>query len=192
MSMRAVVQTRIRRPAAVIALMLASMAASAESPICAGLPAPTPLVGKAEPGGSACDAFDGHAAVLVVNTASMCGYTPQFEGLEALYQHYKDRGLQVLGFPSDNFGGQEYADAEQTARVCYRNYGVSFPMFSKIDVVGEHADPLFVRLRDATGVAPRWNFHKYLVTAAGVTAYDTKVKPDDPALVAEIERALAP
>ncbi|WP_211242964.1 glutathione peroxidase [Sinimarinibacterium sp. CAU 1509] len=172
-------------------LLLFSGMAAAESPICAGLPAPTPLVGKAENGGSACDAFDGHPAVLVVNTASMCGYTPQFEGLEALYRRYRDRGLQVLGFPSDNFGGQEYDDAEQTARVCYRNYGVSFPMYAKIDVVGEHTDTLFVRLREATGAAPRWNFHKYLVTTSGVTAYDTRVKPDDPKLIAEIERALS-
>lgn len=160
------------------------------SPICAGLPAAKPLVGK-RTASTACDYFAGHKAVLVVNTASKCGYTGQFAGLESLYQKYKDRGLQVLGFPSADFLGQEYADASKTAEVCYRNYGVKFPMFAKVDVVGEQADPLFKRLKDATGQAPGWNFHKYLIVDGQVQSFATSVAPDDPRLIAAVERALA-
>ncbi|MDD3764080.1 MAG: hypothetical protein PHP86_12400 [Nevskiales bacterium] len=174
------------------AILLTLAAPSAAQPaVCAGLPAPPPLTGRSDQT-EACGYFEGHRAVLVVNTASMCGYTPQFEGLEALYRRYAADGLQVLGFPSDDFGGQEYDDAERTAKVCYRNYGVTFPMFAKVDVVGDTAHPLFQRLQAATGQAPRWNFHKYLVTADAVMAFDTRVKPDDPELVGAIERALAP
>lgn len=168
----------------------APAAAPAASPLCAGLPAPKPLLGK-NTAASACDYFKGHKAVLVVNTASKCGYTGQFEGLEALYQKYKGQGLQVLGFPSDDFLGQEFAEAEKTAEVCYRNYGVKFPMFAQVEVRGGDAHPLFKRLREASGESPSWNFHKYLIVDGKVQSFGTRVKPDDATLVAAVERALA-
>lgn len=164
--------------------------AAARTPqsLCEALPPLVPLRGAdAVP---ACELIQPYKAVLVVNTASMCGFTPQFDGLEALFQRYRQDGLQILGFPSDNFGGQEYADAEETAKVCYLNYGVTFPMMKTGDVVGDAAQPLFLALREQTGEVPRWNFHKYLITADGVKSYSTKVTPEDAGLRADIERAL--
>ncbi len=174
-----------------LALML-PLSAYAE-PICSGLEAPDLLPGStvtAPPEATLCSYFDA-PAVLIVNTASQCGYTPQFKELEALYQRYKDQGLQVLGFPSDNFGGQEYAQAERTADVCFRNYGVTFPMFEKTVVKGPEADALFTRLA-AASAPPRWNFHKFLVTSEGVTDFPSAVAPLDPKITSEIERALKP
>jgi glutathione peroxidase len=131
--------------------------------------------------------------VLVVNTASQCGYTPQYQGLERLWNKYKDRGLVILGFPANDFGGQEPGSNKEIAAFCEINYGVSFPMFAKTTVTGSAANPLFVRLAQASGSAPRWNFHKYLVDRTGerVAAFPSRVAPDDPKLVAEIERLLA-
>jgi glutathione peroxidase len=131
--------------------------------------------------------------VLVVNTASQCGYTPQYEGLERLYRKYRDRGLVVLGFPANDFGGQEPGSNKDIASFCQINYGVSFPMFAKTSVVGSGANPLFVGLADASGSAPRWNFHKYLVDREGrkVVAFPSNVAPEDRRLVSEIERLLA-
>jgi glutathione peroxidase len=131
--------------------------------------------------------------LLVVNTASECGYTPQYEGLERLYRKYKDRGLVVLGFPANDFGGQEPGSNKDIAAFCQINYGVSFPMFAKTSVVGRNADPLFVRLSAASGSAPAWNFHKYLVDRAGeqVAAFPSTVAPDDRRLVGQLERLLA-
>jgi len=131
--------------------------------------------------------------ILVVNTASECGYTPQYEGLEKLYRRYKDRGLVVLGFPSNDFGGQEPGSNKEIAKFCQANYGVSFPMFSKSSVAKGAVNPFYARLVKATGTAPGWNFHKYLVDRSGTRAqsFATRVEPSDPKLVAEIERLLA-
>jgi glutathione peroxidase len=131
--------------------------------------------------------------VLAVNTASACGYTPQYEGLEALYQRYRDRGLVVLGFPSDQFGGQEPGSEAEIARFCKINYGVSFPMFGKSAVRGEQAIPFYQGLIAATGEEPRWNFHKYLIGRDGrsVRAFASDVKPDSPELIRALDAALA-
>lgn len=131
--------------------------------------------------------------VLVVNTASKCGYTPQYEGLEALHARYSGRGLAVLGFPSNDFLGQEPGSEEDIARFCTLTYGVRFPMFEKVVVKGAAATGLYRDLAAATGVAPGWNFHKYLIGRDGrvLAQFPSKVRPDDPALVGAIERALA-
>ncbi len=111
--------------------------------------------------------------LLIVNTASQCGFTPQYAGLEALYRNYKDKGLVVLGFPCNQFGRQEPGNSTEIATFCEKNYGVSFPMFAKVDVNGPNAHPLFVRLKaDAPGVLGtegiKWNFTKFLVDRNGV------------------------
>ncbi|MCU0804594.1 MAG: glutathione peroxidase [Burkholderiales bacterium] len=136
--------------------------------------------------------FRGHV-LLVVNTASQCGFTPQYEGLEKLYQTYKDRGLIVLGFPANDFGRQEPGSNRDIAKFCEINYGVSFPMFAKTSVVGASVNPLHAALAKRAGRAPQWNFHKYLVDRAGVEvlSFDSQVAPDDPRLVAAIEKMLA-
>ena len=130
--------------------------------------------------------------LLVVNTASYCGFTRQYEGLEALYKRYKDRGLVVLGFPSNDFGRQEPGDAKQIADLCFNTYGVAFPMFAKIVVSGSKADPLFATLASATGSPPRWNFHKYLVGRDGkvLSAYSSLVEPTSDKIARDIESAL--
>ena len=131
--------------------------------------------------------------LLVVNTASKCGYTPQYEGLEALHQHYAAKGFAVLGFPSNDFKGQEPATEKEIQEFCTLTYGVKFPMFEKVSVIGDNATPLYKSLAQATGTAPGWNFHKYLISRDGrvVANFPSKIKPDDPALVAAIERELA-
>lgn len=131
--------------------------------------------------------------LLVVNTASKCGYTPQYEGLESLHKTYAARGLVVLGFPSGDFGGQELKDAKAIADFCFNTYGVQFPMFSKTAVKGTSAHPLYRQLAQATGKTPGWNFHKYLIGRDGkpLGSYDSNVEPTSAALVAQIERALA-
>ncbi len=130
--------------------------------------------------------------VLVVNTASKCGFTKQFEGLEALYQKYQDKGLVVLGFPSDSFK-QEYDDAEKTAEVCYLTYGVKFPMFTTTKVKGDDANPVFKALISKTGETPSWNFNKYLVSADEQTVkhFGSRTAPDDKDFIAELEKMLA-
>ena len=127
--------------------------------------------------------------VLVVNTASQCGYTPQYEGLEALYRKYRARGLVVLGFPSNDFGGQEPGSNKDIASFCVNQYAVDFPVFAKTQL---KKNPLYADLTKATGTAPHWNFHKYLVGRDGkqVASFDTRVEPGDPKLVAAIERLL--
>lgn len=130
--------------------------------------------------------------LLVVNTASYCGFTPQYQGLEALHAKYGPRGLVVLGFPSNDFA-QEPGSGEQIADLCFNTYGVKFPMFAKSSVVGPQANALFVALTQATGKAPNWNFNKYLVDRQGkpLAAYGSRVAPDDAALRRAIEQALA-
>jgi glutathione peroxidase len=129
---------------------------------------------------------------LVVNTASACGYTPQYEGLQKLWQELAPRGVVVLGFPSNDFGKQEPGSAEQIQTFCQRNYGVTFPMFEKVKTKGEGASPVFA-LASAKHGEPKWNFHKYLVNKRGevVAAFGSGVKPESKELRAAIEKALA-
>ena len=136
--------------------------------------------------------FEGKV-LLVVNTASQCGYTPQYEGLEALHRRFKDKGLVVIGFPSNDFGGQEPASNKEIAAFCEMNYGVTFPMFGKTAVAKGAVNPFYERLAQASGSRPRWNFHKYLIDRKGekVLAYPSTVAPNDPKLLKEIERLLA-
>lgn len=133
--------------------------------------------------------------LLIVNTASKCGFTPQYEGLEALHRKYKERGFEVLGFPCNQFGGQEPGDAAEIANFCTLTYDVTFPVFAKIDVNGADADPLFVQLRkEAPGLmgstSIKWNFTKFLVDRTGKTVarYAPTTKPED--IEADIEKLL--
>ena len=134
----------------------------------------------------------GGKVLLVVNTASKCGFTPQFEALEALHAKYKGKGFAVLGFPSGDFMNQEYADEKQIQKFCTLTYGVKFPMFEKVHVKGDEATPLYRDLAKATGEAPSWNFHKYLIGRDGqvLASFGTRTKPDDKAVIDAIERAL--
>jgi glutathione peroxidase len=131
--------------------------------------------------------------LLVVNTASECGYTPQYEGLEKLYKRYKDKGLVVLGFPSGDFGNQEPGGNKEIAKFCEANYGVSFPMFGKSNVAKGSVNPFYSKLTKAAGSPPAWNFHKYLVDRRGekIQSFTAQVEPGNPKLVKEIERLLA-
>lgn len=131
--------------------------------------------------------------LLVVNTASYCGFTRQYEGLEALYAKYQPKGLVVLGFPSNDFGNQEPGDSKQIADFCFNTYGVKFPMFAKSSVRGKDANPLHAELARITGTTPKWNFYKYLIDRNGkvVDSYSSLVAPDDRTLVRDIEKALA-
>jgi glutathione peroxidase len=136
-----------------------------------------------------CKAYAGKP-LLIVNTASHCGFTPQFKGLQALHEKYQARGLVVLGFPSDSFH-QEAASDGETAEICYINYGVKFPMVAVSDVRGDHANSVFMELNRQAG-APKWNFNKYLVTPDGkvVKHFDSTVAPDSPELTSAIEAVL--
>ena len=129
--------------------------------------------------------------LLIVNTASQCGLTPHYAGLEKLYQTYKEKGLVVLGFPSNDFW-QEAGDEGKTASVCRRDYGVTFPMFNRTAVRGADASPLYLGLAAAAGEAPGWNFHKYLVGRDGklVASYGANQNPADDPLQKEVKRAL--
>jgi glutathione peroxidase len=131
--------------------------------------------------------------LLVVNTASKCGFTPQYEALEAMHAKYADRGFAVLGFPSNDFMGQEPGTEKQIQAFCTLTYGVKFPMFEKVHVRGRDATPLYRQLAAETGSAPAWNFHKYLVDRNGrvVASFGSRTRPDDPALVAKLESLLA-
>jgi glutathione peroxidase len=135
----------------------------------------------------------GGKVVLVVNTASKCGFTPQYEGLEALNATYGPQGFVVLGFPSNDFMGQEPGSEEQIQAFCTLTYGVKFPMFEKVVVRGRQATPLYRDLAAAAGEAPGWNFHKYLVGRDGTVlgSFGSRVKPDAPELLSAIEKALA-
>ncbi|MCZ8317522.1 MAG: glutathione peroxidase [Lysobacteraceae bacterium] len=131
--------------------------------------------------------------VLIVNTASKCGLTPQYEGLEAMHQKYAAKGFAVLGFPSNDFMGQEPGSEQQIQEFCTLTYGVKFPMFEKVVVRGAQATPLYRDLARAAGEQPKWNFHKYLVGRDGmvVASFGSRVAPDDPDLVKALEEALA-
>ncbi|MGH8107211.1 MAG: glutathione peroxidase [Arenimonas sp.] len=135
----------------------------------------------------------GGQVLLVVNTASKCGFTPQYDGLEALHNKLKGRGFAVLGFPSNDFRGQEPGSEKEIKDFCRLTYGVKFPMFEKVSVVGESATPFYKSLAAATGVAPGWNFHKYLIDRNGnvVANFGSRVKPDDAEMLAKIEKLLA-
>ena len=166
----------------------------------------------------AADALANHAnkVLLVVNVASQCGLTPQYEGLEALYRKYRDQGFEVLGFPANDFGAQEPGTHEEIAQFCKANYGVSFPLFAKADVTGADKQPLYAALTQAEplkqgdtegfreklrgyGMAPTldpevlWNFEKFVIGKDGKVAarFAPTVTPDDPALVSTIEAELA-
>lgn len=134
----------------------------------------------------------GGKVLLVVNTASKCGFTPQFEALEALHAKYQGQGFAVLGFPSGDFMNQEYADEKKIQEFCTLTYGVKFPMFEKVHVKGADATPLYRDLAKATGEAPKWNFHKYVIGRDGrvVASFGSKTRPDDKAVVDAIEAAL--
>jgi len=157
--------------------------------------------------GFSADALDGRATslsdfsgkvLLIVNTASQCGFTPQYAGLESLYRIYKDRGLEVLGFPCNQFGSQEPGTAEEIGTFCEQNYGVSFPMFAKIDVNGERTHPLYRFLKKEKpgllgplgGGAIKWNFTKFLVDRNGrvVSRFASTTKPES--LTKDIEHLL--
>jgi glutathione peroxidase len=130
--------------------------------------------------------------VLVVNTASQCGYTPQYEGLEALYRKYRDRGLVVLGFPSNDFGGQEPGTETQIQEFCRSTYGVKFPMFEKTHAGKADADPLFRKLGELAGEYPKWNFHKYLLDRDGnlAASFGSFTRPDSRDVVEKVESLL--
>jgi len=130
--------------------------------------------------------------VMVVNTASKCGYTPQYEGLEALYRKYHAKGLVILGFPTNDFGGQEPGTEKQIKEFCELTYGVKFPMFAKSHAIQAKADPLYKTLGTMAGEFPQWNFHKYIVDRSGKLAgsYNSKVTPQSREITSRIEQLL--
>lgn len=140
------------------------------------------------------DKYRGHA-MLIVNTASKCGYTPQYKGLEALYAQYHTKGLEVLGFPCNQFGEQEPGDAKEIAQFCEINYGVTFPLFAKIDVNGEHAAPVFQYLKaEKPGLLGtegiKWNFTKFLIDREGRVVARFAPKDTPESIAADIEKVL--
>lgn len=164
--------------------------ALAEEPACASwLDHSLPKLHSSKQEVDVCAAAAGKP-VLLVNTASHCGFTPQFEGLEALYQQYKDQGLTVIGFPSNDFN-QEAKSAEETAEVCYVNYGVTFLMTDKIHVKGDKAHPIFQELGKVQD-APSWNFNKYLVDRNGriVEHFSSRVTPESDEMISAVESVL--
>ena len=131
--------------------------------------------------------------LLIVNTASRCGFTPQYAGLQTLHDTYGPRGLVVIGFPSNDFGEQEPGSNKEIADFCRMTYGIKFPMMAKTDIVAPATHPFYKQLIARSGVAPQWNFHKYLIdrSATRVESFATPVAPDSPSLIAAIERRLA-
>jgi len=138
-------------------------------------------------------AFKGKV-ILIVNVASKCGHTPQYAGLEKLYEQYKSKGLVLIGFPANNFGGQEPGTNEQIASFCKTTYGVTFPMMAKISVKGEDKHPLFVQLTEKSNIPGeiKWNFSKFLLDRSGklVARFPSEVEPADPQLTSNIESLL--
>jgi glutathione peroxidase len=176
-----------------LAFALLACSSAQASNLCAGLASypVQPLIG-----GKAFDLckLDAKAAkaVLVVNTASQCGFTPQYEGLEKLHQRFKAQGLLVVGIPANDFGSQEKGSNKEIAQFCQINYGVSFTVAEKLEVpIGK--DPLFAKLAASSGKTPAWNFHKYLINAKGqVQSFDSATEPLSPALISSIQAALKP
>jgi len=135
--------------------------------------------------------------LLIVNVASFCGFTPQYEGLEAVYERYKDQGFVIAGFPANNFGAQEPGTNEEIKTFCSRKYNVKFPIYSKISVKGEDKAPLYQFLTDTTanpktGGEIKWNFTKFLIDRNGkvIARFESPVKPDSPEVISAIEKAL--
>jgi glutathione peroxidase len=180
----------------IYALIVAALAALASPALSAAAESPCPSVLDHEFSNlrdepvSLCE-FRGKV-LLIVNTASECGYTPQYEGLEKLYRRYRDKGFAVLGFPANDFGGQEPGPNKEIAEFCQVNYNITFPMFAKTSVVGANANPLFHELAAKTGQPPRWNFHKYLLDRVGqpIAVFESAVEPDDPRVTTQIEKLL--
>jgi glutathione peroxidase len=174
-------------PASAIA---ASDAPASPSPACTGLLQQNFLRLQDEKPQSLCQ-YAGKV-VVVVNTASFCGFTSQYEGLEALYARYKDRGLVVLGFPSNDFA-QETGSNKEIADFCENTFGVKFPMFSKTVVSGKQAHPLFQQLAARTGTSPKWNFYKYVIGRDGssVVAFNSMADPKSARFLSAIEKQLA-
>jgi len=190
-----------------IAMLSLSAAMLSGAPVAALAQAPTPVVAS---GATSCPAILKQTfnrlqdeapqnlcqyagkVVLVVNTASYCGYVNQYEGLEKLYAKYGKQGLVVLGFPSNDFGKQEPGNAKEIADFCYNTYGVKFPMFAKSSVTGANVNPLHANLIKLTGQAPKWNFTKYLIGRDGkvLDYFPSKVTPEDKQLVSRVEQAL--
>lgn len=130
--------------------------------------------------------------ILVVNTASYCGFTSQYDGLEKLYARLKNKGLVVIGFPSNDFGEQEPGSEKEIAEFCRLTYGVNFPMVAKTVVSGKNANPFYVKLSEASGSVPKWNFHKYLINrdATQVVAFGSKTTPEDRDMLRKIDEFL--
>ncbi len=176
---------------AAAAVMLPGWFAAAEAPALdwQSMPLPSLDGGVLDPA-----MFEGHA-VLVVNTASFCGFTPQYEGLQALWERYRDQGLVVLGVPSDDFGGQEYQDNGEIKSFCQVTYGIDFPMLTRQQVTGADAHPLFAWIGREAGAlgSPKWNFYKYLIGSDGrlVDWYSSATGPGSESLAAAIETAVA-
>lgn len=138
-----------------------------------------------------CDEYQGKV-ILVVNTASKCAYTNQYDSLEKLYTQYQERGLVVLGFPSNDFANQEPGTEKEIKDFCSVTYGVKFPMFSKTRVASRNADPFYQKLAKISGTFPQWNFHKYIIDIEGklVTNYQSAIDPLDPRVIDVIESEL--
>ena len=170
-----------------LALGIAPVASASECPALLNHSFPGLLDGKPQ---SLCQ-YRGKV-ILVVNTASFCGYTSQYEGLEKLYAQLKDKGLVVLGFPSNDFGEQEPGGSKEIADFCRLTYGVEFPMLGKTVVKGKNANPFYRQLVQVTGSTPGWNFHKYLINrdATQVLAYGSATKPEDKELLKKIDEFL--
>ena len=168
----------------------AAAAATATATACSGLLQQDVLRLQDEKPQSLCQ-YSGKV-VVVVNTASFCGFTSQYEGLEALHAKYKDRGLVVLGFPSNDFA-QETGSNKEIADFCANTFGVKFPMFTKTSVRGKDASPLFKQLAEKTGTAPRWNFYKYVIgrDGASVVSFNSMAEPTSSKFIGEIEKQLA-
>jgi len=187
-------------PASAEAPPTAAESPAAPAPASSETPAPAAAVAPASIYGFKTTRLDGSPAslsewsgkvLLIVNTASKCGYTPQYEGLQKLHAKYAPRGFAVLGFPSNDFGGQEPGSAEEIAKFCTSIYAVNFPMFAKTKVVGQERSELYALLSNALG-EPKWNFHKYLIDKQGrpVQAWGSKVEPGTAEIASAIEGQL--
>lgn len=178
------------RPLIAMVLLVCTTVAAAQSQTCSPIldRSLRPLAGKTPE--SLCQ-FQGKV-LLMVNVASKCGFTPQYERLEALHARLAPQGFAVLGFPSNDFLGQEPGSEQEIKDFCTLTYGVKFPMYEKMHVKGDQANPLYQQLREATGEAPGWNFHKYLVDRNGavVASFGSRTKPDDARLLEQIQSLL--